>query len=295
MLVAVAVALLGAATVAHAAKPPPIQLPWTKYLPAGPGPTTPQPHAVPYCRYGRVACVRTELRRLTKLRDRLGCDHRAVFATTYLELTRELYREVRRHPHLFRYPRYLYYEDALFADVYFNTFRAAEQGKRVAPAWRIAFATARGNGANAAQDMLLGINAHVQNDMAFVMAALGQRTPRGISRKPDHEVMNDVLARAYIPVVDAVRKRYDAVLELTNTSWSPVDDIAGLELVREWREVVWRNAEALLRARTPAERAAVTASIQENAAIWAHLIAAPAVPGYRATRDAYCAKHVLGP
>ncbi|HEY2636122.1 MAG TPA: DUF5995 family protein, partial [Solirubrobacteraceae bacterium] len=287
-------ALLGAATVARAATPPPIQVPWTTYLPAGPGPTSPQPHAVPYCRYGRVSCVQTELRRLTRLRDRLGCDHRAVFATTYLELTRELYREVRRHPHLFAHPRYLYYEDALFADVYFNTFRAAEQGKRVAPAWRIAFATARGDGANAAQDMLLGINAHVQNDMPFVLAALGQRTPRGASRKADHDVMNDVLGRAYIPVVEAIRRRYDAVLDITNPSWSPVDDIAGLELVREWREVVWRNAEALLRARTAAERRAVTASIQANAANWARVIAAPSVPDYRATRDPYCARQVLG-
>ena len=105
------------------------------------------------------------------LQRKLRCDHRAVFTTTYLELTRVLRQTIRRQPHFFRWPRYLYTEDALFADVYFNTFRAAPRGHPVAPAWQIAFDTARSGQVNAGQDMLLGINAHVQNDMPFVGSA----------------------------------------------------------------------------------------------------------------------------
>ncbi len=60
--------------------------------------------------------------------------------------------------------------------------------------------------------MLLGINAHVQNDMPFVLAALGQRTRKGQSRKPDHDAFNASLNRAYPRVVAAVRNRFDEVV-----------------------------------------------------------------------------------
>jgi hypothetical protein len=235
-----------------------------------------------------MRCIDAEIQRLTRLRDRLGCDHRGVFATTYLTLTRVLKRTLVQDPDLFRYPRYLFTEDALFANVYFDTFAAWSAGRPVAGAWRIAFATARLGNVNAAQDMLLGINAHVQNDMPFVLASLGLRTPSGHSRKGDHDAMNKVLNRAYAPVVSAVAKRYDNRVNLTNSSLTPVDDLGGLEMVRSWREGVWRNAERLANARNDAERMQIAQQIEANAAAWARLMAAPEEPGYRAKRDAYC-------
>jgi hypothetical protein len=73
-----------------------------------------------------------------------------------------------------------------------------------------------------------------------------------------------------------------------------IDDVAGLEAVRGWREMVWRHAEQLVNARTAAERAAVARRIEDYAALWAQLIAAVPVPGYRAQRDAYCASQLGG-
>jgi len=61
-----------------------------------------------------------------------------------------------------------------------------------------------------------------------------------------------------------------------------------MELVKTWREGVWRNAERLLNAKTSAERRQVADQIETNAATWARFMAAPQQPGYRATRDAYC-------
>ena len=57
--------------------------------------------------------------------------------------------------------------------------------------------------------LLLGINAHVQNDMPFVLAALGLRARDGGSRKEDHDAINEVLDRSYPDVVNAVRDRFD--------------------------------------------------------------------------------------
>jgi hypothetical protein len=266
---------------------------WEEYLPALPGPTQPQPHGVPGCRRATVACVDREIRHMERVQQRLGCDHRAVFDTTYLELTRALRTALRTRPDLFPRPHYLFYEDALFADVYFRTLRSWSAGRPIPPAWRIALDTARGGEVNAGQDMLLGINAHVQNDMPFVLAALGLRTPRGRSRKRDHDAVNEVLDAAYPQVVHAIARRYDPLLTLTNADWDPLDDIGGLELVRGWREGVWRNAERLVAARDGAERAQVAQEISENAGAWAQAMAAEPQPGYRAQRDAYC-RRALG-
>jgi hypothetical protein len=62
--------------------------------------------------------------------------------------------------------------------------------------------------------------------------------------------------------------------------------------VRAWRELVWRNAERLVNAKTDAQRANVARSIESTAALTARLIAAVRVPGYGATRDRYCAEQL---
>src|SRR5438067_8005097 len=95
-----------------AASSDPANVPWESYLPPLPSPNRPQPHAVPYCRTSSVRCIDTEVRRLRAAQRRFGCDHRGVFATTYLELTKVLRTTVRGDPRFFRYPRYLYTEDA---------------------------------------------------------------------------------------------------------------------------------------------------------------------------------------
>ena len=283
-----AAAVVGAGATASAET---INIPWSELLPPLPTAKNPQPHAVPNCRVAKPKCVQRTIDRLRRLRTQLGCDHRAVFATTYLELTRQIRQDIRDG--LVRRkmidPNYLYTEDGVFANFYFRAFRAWNRGEPVPEAWRIAFEANAAGDKGAVQDMLLGINAHVQNDMPFVLASMGLRTPDGTSRKPDHDFTNGTLNRGYPRVVAAIRERFDPAMDLTNSPLIPLDDLAGLELTRTWREVVWRNAERLLNADTRAARTRVAQSIEDYAAINARLIAAAGIPGYGATRDAYCA------
>jgi hypothetical protein len=265
---------------------------WPDLLPPLPTSSNPQPGPVPGCVRASIGCIDYELASLRATQDRFGCDHRAVFATTYLTLTQLLRDTVAHQPDFLMDPDYLYYEDALFADYYFASIDAWIAGRPVPGAWRVAFETAASGDASAAQDMLLGINAHVQRDMPFVLATLGLHTPSGASRKGDHDRVNDVLNRAYGPVVTAVAQRYDPTVSTTNPN-TPADQLAGLELVKTWRENVWRNAERLLNASTPEERASVEQSIEANAETTARSIAAgQEPPGHRADRDAYCRAHL---
>jgi hypothetical protein len=285
---------LGAAVVARAPAAVP-GVPWTEFLPALPSPSQEHPNRVAHCKRATIKCVDFQIRRMRALRDRLGCDFKAVFATTYLELTKVLREAVASDPGFFRFPKFFFREDALFANVYFRTVRAWERGQleKVPPAWEIAFETAESGEVMGAQDMLLGINAHVQNDMPFVLAQLGLRDRHGRSRKPDHDKANQNLNQGYEPVVTAVGERYDPNMSVTNPGLY-ADEIAGLEMVRQWRENVWRNAERLVNAKSDAERAAVAEDIQAYAAQWAEGIAATQFPGVRAEREAYCAQRLGG-
>lgn len=229
---------------------------------------------------------------MKRLQRKLGCDHRGVFATTYLILTREIREVLEEEPDFFRYRDWVIFQDSLFANLYFRPITEDAARRPVPEAWEIAFQVAADRDANAGQDMLLGINAHIQRDMPYMLAELGTRTRPGTSRKPDHDKVNEILARAYEPVVEAVGRWYDPLITTTNSGWTPADNIGSLELVRQWRETAWRNAERLLLARTRAERRAVAASIERNAATWAHSIASGEQPGYRERRDAYCRRHL---
>jgi hypothetical protein len=287
LVAALAASLIAAASPAAAQTTP--DVPWPTLLPAAPGtPSDVQPGPVPRCTRPTLRCVDDTMRIMRRWRTRFGCDHRAVFDTTYLLLTEEIRRYLRR-PGFFDDRRYLIWEVTQFSNFYFRTLENERAGRPVPEAWQIAFDAADSDGANAGQDMLLGINAHVQRDMPYVVASLGVRTPSGASRKPDHDRANTVLNSAYERIVREVGERYDPLLFTTNASWNPLDNIAGLEAVKGWREGVWRNAERLLTAKSDAERSLVEATIEGNAATWARLMAAPQAPGYRAQRDAYCA------
>ena len=262
--------------------------PWPDLLPPAPISDSTQPGPVPHCRRPTMRCIDGNIARLQAAVDRFGCDHRGVFATTYLVLTETLRDTMRRDPHFFRDSRYLITEDTVFANYYLGTLRDFARGRPIPGAWAVAMDAAMNKDDNAAQDMLLGINAHVQRDMPFVVASVGLSMRDGSSRKWDHDRFNDVLNAAYEPVVQAIQRKFDPIVAITNASWNPLDDIGGLEMVKAWREGVWRNAERLVMAKTPAQRALVEQSIETNATTWAHLMADEQTPGYRVQRDAYC-------
>jgi hypothetical protein len=289
-LVALAVALvLAVPAVAAAAEP--VSVNWTALLPPLPSPNGNTGGPQPFCKKATIRCIDTEIRRMRRLKRSLGCDHRGVFDTTYLELTRELRRTLVANHQFFADRRALIYEDALFAQVYFNTVKAEAAGKPVDDAWAIAFHAARDEDVTGAGDMLLGINAHVQNDMPFVLAALTLRDAKGRSRKDDHDRFNEVLNAAFEGVVREIARRFDPLAALETYQLSPATDVFGIELVRLWREGVWRNAERLVNAKSDAERKQVADSIHLQAAASARLIEGTqqGPPGYRAQRDAYCA------
>ena len=252
------------------------------------------------CVAGRVQCVDKTVREMTKRFNALAstCDHNAIFSLTYLRVTEE-YRGTVDDPTFFTDTRFVNYEDGIFAHYYFFAYDAWKNGDTadVPPAWRIAFDAAGDHAVSANGDLLLGINAHVQRDLPFVLYSIGLVRPDGTSRKADHDRVNQILNRVTDDLIAEIARRFDPTIDDTNLPTS-VDDFALFQAIVSWRETAWRNAELLAQAATPEAREQVAEGIENYAASQAKAIRAatqyPPLLGGGAARDAYCATHWAG-
>jgi hypothetical protein len=249
------------------------------------------------CIAGRSQCVDKTIRQMTSRFDALAasCDHNAIFSLTYLRVT-QAYRQAIDEPFFANTP-FVNYEDTVFAHYYFSAFDDWTSGQieDVPPAWRIAFDAAAKHKVSASGDLLLGINAHVQRDLPFVLYSIGGLVaPDGSSRKPDFDRVNVILNHVFEPLLAEIGRRFDPTIDDTELPTS-LDDAALFQLLAAWREDAWRNAELLADAVTPAARDLVAAQIENTAATEARAIVAstayPPLLNGSAARDAYCAVH----
>jgi hypothetical protein len=288
-----ALLLLLAAPVAASAEDPPF-VGWTALLP---GLTTEyEPSSDNDCAAGRARCVDAVIREMQRRFDPLAkaCDHDAIFSLTYLRTTEE-YRRSIEDPTFFEDTPFVNHEDAVFARYYFEAYDNWHAGRLAAVprAWAIAFRAADQRAVAAAGNIALGINAHVQRDLPFVLASIGMVKPDGSSRKPDHDRVNEFLNRVADELYPELARRFDPTVddgELPGTA----DNFAEFQIIPTWREIAWRNAERLVAAPSAAARAQVAEEIEEYAASQALTLRATyqyGPLGSSAARDAYCAVH----
>lgn len=249
------------------------------------------------CTAGRATCVDAAIREMQRRFDPLAaaCDHDAIFALSYLRTTEE-YRRTIRDPTFFEDTRFVNHEDAVFARYYLNATDAWQAGRRseVPPAWAIAFQAADEHAMPSSGDLSLGINAHVQRDLPFVLAGIGLVKPDGTSRKRDHDRVNVFLNRVTDGLIAEIAARFDPTADDQNAPGS-IDDVGIFQIIPTWRELAWRNAERLVSAPTAQARAQVAAEIEDYAASQAEGIrrstAYLPVVQSSAARDAYCSAH----
>jgi Family of unknown function (DUF5995) len=252
------------------------------------------------CVAGRVQCVDKVIRQMRTRFEPLAssCDHDAIFALTYLRVTEE-YRRTVESPTFFDDTPFVNHEDVIFARYYFAAHDAWKAGRiaEVAPAWRIAFDAASDRAVSANGNLLLGINAHVQRDLPFVLYSIGLVKPDGGSRKADHDRVNQILNRVTDDVIAEVARRFDPSIDDGNPP-TTLDDFVLFQTIVSWRETAWRHAELLALAPTPEAREQVAQGIEGYAASQASAIRAATqylpLLGGRAARDAYCATHWAG-
>jgi hypothetical protein len=246
------------------------------------------------CARGQLSCVDAVIREMRGRFNTLRCNHNGVFALTYLRTTQE-YRRAVTTPGFFEDPKFVNHEDAVFADYYFDAYDNWKAGlrNRVPAAWLVALDASQKRQVTGSGDMMLGMSAHINRDLPYVLARIGLVKPDGSTRKTDHDKVNVFLAKVTEPVIAELARRYDPTVDDGNVpgSW---DETATLQLVVGWRERAWQNAQRLVSATSPAERALVAQSIETDAVTTANVLKAATQygPGQSsAARDAWCTSH----
>lgn len=272
-----------------AAASDPLYLNWAQALPATASDY--DPSDLDDCRSGRIACVDKVIREMTRRFDGLAatCDHDSLFALAYLRTTEE-YKRAAQTPGFFSDTAFVNFEDAVFARYYFQAYDAWHRGDVAGtpPAWQVAFGAADRRSVKSSTNVLLGISAHINRDLAFVLWDIGLVKPDGTSRKADHDKVNDFLARVLF--YSEAKARFDPTLPEDGQTPGAINLVIG------WREQAWRNAERLAAAEhDPVRLALVKAEIEEFAHAEALALQAAGVHGplgSSASRDAYCAANV---
>jgi hypothetical protein len=142
-----------------------------------------------------------------------------------------------------------------FASYYLDAYAAWKRGdtQDVDVAWRIAFRT-EPERLNCTQMIYLGINAHVNNDLAFMIEDMGSRYTY-----PDHKHVDDVLVRTRPVVYPEIQR------DLCPGLFSEVVPPTADRDVFAWRQLAWDNAQRLLRAPSPEARDAIAEEIRQHA------------------------------
>jgi hypothetical protein len=249
------------------------------------------------CVAGRSNCLNATLKEQSKIADSTAkaCSHNAIFARAYVRMT-QLYGYTRAIPGYYQDVPYMNHLDAVFAHYYTDAYYNWQGGNRasVPQSWLIAFDAATTKQVTGSGDLLLGMNAHINRDLPYVMAASGLVAPDGTSRKADFDKAEAWLYDATAPLLAELSARFDPTVDDASDPYG-LSNAALFQMVAGWRENAWRNAEALVSAPTDAARAVVAANIESEANATAQAIATSqsyaTTGGSTLARDQFCAVH----
>ena len=215
---------------------------------------------------GSYATVEEAVAGLTALEEafRLSNDRRGVFAGAYITITSAMQQSINAGQ--FEDNEWVRQYLLQFVRLYVDALNSFDQGdlERVPAAWRIAFdLSARGEGM-VIQHLLLGVNAHINHDLAIALVRAGIDPDRPV-RYNDHTGVNDVLRRAANTLQDHVERLYSPALHFLDEIFGQWDEDFACLLVDRARETAWRHCLALVECSCEEDRAAVLREIDGHA------------------------------
>ncbi|SDN11860.1 hypothetical protein SAMN04487949_3432 [Halogranum gelatinilyticum] len=171
-------------------------------------------------------------------------DRRAVFLNIYARMTAAVAEGIDRGD--FADPEWVSAYLVEFANLYRQAVYDYEAGNAelVPEAWQLAFdAAARGDGL-VVQDAALGVNAHINYDLALTLAAVGTESGRR-EKYADHHAVTDVISHLLDETQDALAERDAPGLETVDDSLGRLDEWLLVFTIDECRDSAWRTAVAL--------------------------------------------------
>lgn len=156
------------------------------------------------------------------------------FNQAYLIITRNVLADARRGG--FDNPTFLTTFDTCFAGYYFRALRNYIHGEQTPAAWFVAFDRAQSGKISSLKAMALGVNAHVNNDIAQVLMELDASH----KQYGDYKRVNDVIHHSIYEVFDSL----DADQKWLNSRYQklrPLYRVVLHILIRAWRAHAWQT------------------------------------------------------
>jgi hypothetical protein len=157
-----------------------------------------------------------------------------------------------------------------FADYYFVAVEGYDRdpGESSAP-WRVAFDACRDPSLHPLRPLMLGINAHINYDLAFTLRDVLANWPAldgdaRRARRADHDAVNAVIRTTIDAVQDDVVAVVDRRMYVLDRMLGPLDEFVFASLIADWRSDTWDDAVALLEA-PPTEIPGVERRIEARA------------------------------
>jgi hypothetical protein len=173
------------------------------------------------------------------------------FLATYLRTTQAVKEELARGG--FHDPEWVERWDVAFADLYLDALEAAEAGRRPPEPWAVAFGAAQGARLPALRHVLLGMNAHINYDLAQSLVAVISEAefddPQVLAgRRADHEHIDQVLV-GRVGAEDSELEALSGGRSLVDRLLQPLNRQGTKRFLKESRTKVWANARLLDAAR----------------------------------------------
>lgn len=210
----------------------------------------------------------------TRFRD--AGDRRCIFLTLYGTVSEEIRARLARD--FFRDNAWVHRYAVAFANLYVDALDRWD-GRRpgeVPGAWLSCFEAARAGRGLVLQDVLLGVNAHVNNDLPFALAGVSIDPDRE-ARYADHAAVNAVLGAVVDRATERLSSLYAPGLQAMGEAAGHLDDMLSLFSLQVARESAWESAVSLANARSDFERRLAGRLIGSRAAVMARLLRAPSL------------------
>src|SRR5712691_1058827 len=204
-------------------------------------------------------------------------DRRAIFVTAYLNITRAV--KLRVEENWFQDNAWVTRYAVSFANLYRQALLAFERGdaESLPKAWKISFETSVNGTGLVMQDLVLGINAHINHDLSLALIEVSI-DPERATRHQDHTAVNQVLQAATGLLTDRISSMFAPLLSILDHAFNPLDEALTSFSIEKARENAWVEAVALANAQSDQERAAIRGCLDDQSAVLARLILAPTAP-----------------
>lgn len=203
-------------------------------------------------------------RRFQEARDR-----RAIFLTVYGAVSEEVRHRVAQG--FFTDNAWVTRYTLAFANLYRVALHDYQREAPVPRAWKLCFdAALRGDGL-VLQDLLLGVNAHINRDLAIALTDVSIEPDRE-ARYRDHLAVNEVLGALMQDAVDRISLAYAPGLAGLDELAGGLDELVSSFSLEVARETAWESAVSLANARHDVERRLTLRLLDRRAALVARVL-----------------------